>query len=195
MIGQYKTNLLYLWAIFFSQEQPVYWMTELMTKLKTKLEMHEYLFILPYYLHWTFCAMLEKYKTMHCFCFLALTLSNIWCPCLKSLCIEARYKGTEGFFSAFLDWGWKVLLFKMVYRRKVSSDPQPHQPFSHFIVHMLTQCLNQKKKCEKWKRFSIEGLGVKFSPKSGCQVLLSKNIELQPSRLTTQTSVAKRGKI
>ena len=118
MIGQYKTNLLYLWAIFFSQEQPVYWMTELMTKLKTKLEMHEYLFILPYYLHWTLCAMLEKYKTMHCFCFLALTLSNIWCPCLKSLCIEARYKGTEGFFSAFLDWGWKVLLFKMVYHPK-----------------------------------------------------------------------------
>ena len=115
MIGQYKTNLLYLWAIFFSQEQPVYWMTELMTKLKTKLEMHEYLFILPYCLHWTFCAMLEKYKTMHCFCFLALILSNIWCPCLKSLCIEARYKGTKGFFSAFLDWGGTVLLFKMVW--------------------------------------------------------------------------------
>ena len=122
---------------------------------------------------------------MHCFCFLALTLSNIWCPCLKSLCIEARYKGTEGFFSAFLDWVWKVLLFKMVRlnRRKVTSDPKPHQPNSHFIVYMLTQSLNQRKKCEKWKRFSIEGLGVKFSPKSGCQVLLSKNIELQPRLL------------
>ena len=70
-----------------------------------------------------------------------------------------------------------------------------HQPNLHFIVFMLTQSFNQKKKCEKWKRFSIKGFGVKFPPKSGCQVLLSKNIELQPSRLTTQTSVAKRGKI
>ena len=109
--------------------------------------------------------------------FLPLKIEVVKFYCSKR-CLETHMRSLKPFQFSYYDYIADNSLVAL----------NTHQPNLHFIVFMLTQSFNQKKKCEKWKRFSIKGFGVKFPPKSGCQVLLSKNIELQPSRLTTQTS-------